>query len=113
MANDCIFCKIAKKELPSTIIEETDDIVVIEDLHPQAPTHLLVIPKTHYSTLLECKDEALLGAMLAMANKVARKTGIDADGFRVVTNVKEGGGQIVFHIHMHVMGGRPLKEGMG
>lgn len=113
MANDCIFCKIAKKELPSTIVEETDDIIVIEDLHPQAPTHLLVIPKTHYSTLLDCADETLLGAMLAMANKVARKTGIDEDGFRVVTNVKEGGGQVVFHIHTHVMGGRPLKEGMG
>ena len=113
MTNDCIFCKIARKELPSTIVEETDDIVVIEDLHPQAPTHLLIIPKTHYATLLDCEDKELLGDMLAMASKVARKTGIDEDGFRVVTNIKEGGGQVVFHIHMHVMGGRPLGGKMG
>lgn len=113
MADDCIFCKIVKKELPSTVVEETDNLIVIEDLNPQAPTHLLIIPKTHYATLLDCEDKALLGDMLAMANKVAEKTGIDTEGFRVVTNVKEGGGQIVFHIHTHVMGGRPLGGKMG
>lgn len=113
MANDCIFCKIAEKELPSTVIEETDNLIVIEDLHPQAPTHLLIIPKAHYATLLDCEDKKLLGDMMAMANKVAKKTGIDEDGFRVITNVKAGGGQVVFHIHMHVMGGRTLDEEMG
>ncbi|HHL40653.1 MAG TPA: histidine triad nucleotide-binding protein [Deltaproteobacteria bacterium] len=110
---DCIFCKIAAKEMSSTIIDETDDMIVVQDINPQAPTHVLVIPKTHYSTLLDCEDRSLLGEMLKTASRVARDLGIDERGFRVVVNTNDEGGQTVRHLHMHVLAGRPLSGNMG
>jgi histidine triad (HIT) family protein len=107
---DCIFCKIAKKEIPSKIIHEDDRLVVFEDIAPQAPTHVLVVPKKHISTTLEIKDEdnALIGHMLQAAARIAEKKGIAERGFRVVMNTNAEAGQTVFHIHLHVLGGRAM-----
>ncbi|MBI5233348.1 MAG: histidine triad nucleotide-binding protein [Deltaproteobacteria bacterium] len=110
---DCIFCRIAKKEIPSTIVLETENLMVIKDMNPQSPVHLLIIPKTHYSTLLDCSDKMLLADMLVTANEAAKKTGVDKKGFRIIINTNEEGGQTVFHLHMHLMAGRPLSGMMG
>jgi histidine triad (HIT) family protein len=107
---DCIFCKIAKKEIPSNIIHEDDRLVVFEDMSPQAPVHVLVVPKKHISTTLEIKDEdnELIGHMFQAAALIAKKKGIDERGFRVVMNTNAEAGQTVFHIHLHVLGGRAM-----
>ncbi len=110
---DCIFCKIAKKDIPSATVLENDTLIAIKDINPQAPVHILIIPKKHYSTILECKDKSLLGDMLSMANQIAEKLGIGKKGFRVVINTNSEGGQTVFHLHMHLLAGRPLSGAMG
>lgn len=110
---DCIFCKIASKEIKSSVVHETDDLLVINDINPQAPTHLLVIPKRHYSTLIECNDKTFLGNLLSTAVEMAKKAGIAERGFRTVINTNDEGGQTVFHLHMHVLGGRPQTGRMG
>ena len=105
---DCIFCRIARGELPANIAYEDDDVVAFHDLQPQAPTHILVIPKQHFSTLLELDEEQalLLGKLQLTAVEIARQQGLDEEGFRVVTNCLESAGQSVFHIHVHLLGGR-------
>lgn len=110
---DCIFCKIAKKDIPSAVVLESDSLIAVKDINPQSPTHILIMPKKHYATLLECKDKALLGDMLPMANQVAEKLGVDKKGFRIVINTNSEGGQTVFHLHMHLLAGRPLSGMMG
>jgi histidine triad (HIT) family protein len=110
---DCVFCKIVSKELPSTVVFETDGVVVIEDINPQASTHLLLIPRAHYPTLLECNDRDLLSELFTVAKEVAKKAGVDESGFRCVVNTNEEGGQTVFHLHMHLLAGRPLSGRMG
>lgn len=110
---DCIFCKIAKREIKSELIHETDELFVIRDIDPQAPTHLLIIPKKHYRGLTECKETDLLGTMLLTAATLAEKEGIAESGFRTVVNTNEDGGQTVFHLHMHVLGGKPQTGRMG
>jgi histidine triad (HIT) family protein len=110
---DCIFCKIAKKEIPSTIVLENDSLIAIKDINPQAPAHILIIPKKHYSTLLDCKDKTLLGEMLSMAKDVAVKLSVGAKGFRVSINTNDEGGQTVFHLHLHLLAGRPLSGMLG
>jgi histidine triad (HIT) family protein len=110
---DCIFCKIAAKEIDSKVVLETDDLIVIEDVNPQAPTHLLIIPKKHFSTIIDCDDKGLMGEMLATSVEVAKKAGIAESGFRTVVNTNDEGGQTVFHLHMHVLGGRPQTGKMG
>mgnify|MGYP001560637343 CR=1 FL=1 len=109
----CIFCRIVKKEIPSTIVLETENLMVIKDINPQSPAHLLIIPKTHYSTLLDCSDKTLLADMLVTANEAAKKIAVDKKGFRIIINTNEEGGQTVFHLHMHLMAGRPLSGMMG
>lgn len=110
---ECVFCKIASGEMDSTVVHETERLIVIEDINPQAPTHLLIIPKTHYSTILECGDMDLLGEMVKTASDVSRRLGIDKSGFRTVINTNEEGGQTVYHLHMHLLAGRPLSGRMG
>jgi len=112
-AMECIFCRIASKGIPSEVVFEDEQLIVIKDLHPQAPTHLLVMPKAHYESLLDCRDAALLGAMLETASSLAVEYGFAESGFRVVVNTNEEGGQTVFHLHMHVLAGRPLAGKMG
>ena len=118
---DCIFCKIVKKELPSTLVFENERIMVFKDIHPAAPVHLLIIPKKHIPTLSHCSedDAALLGEMMALIHKLAREEGIAVSGtetgtpqggFRVVVNTGPDGKQDVYHMHIHLMGGpRPWK----
>lgn len=110
---ECIFCKIASKGINADIVHETDKLVVIRDIDPQAPTHLLILPKKHYATLLDCDDSSLLGEMLSTAALVAKKLDFSGAGFRTVVNTNEEGGQSVFHLHMHVLAGRPLSGRMG
>lgn len=109
----CIFCKVAKKDIPSAVIMDTDSLIAIKDINPQAPVHILIMPKKHYATLLECKDKNLLGDMLHMANQIAEKLGVNEKGFRVIINTNQEGGQTVFHLHMHLLAGRPLSGAMG
>jgi len=106
----CIFCRIAEGSLPARTVLETDDLLAFHDLNPQAPTHVLVIPRRHLDSLaaLGPDDAGLAGALLAGAAEVARREGLEPGGYRVVTNIGEDGGQSVGHLHLHVLGGRPL-----
>ena len=110
--NDCIFCKIASGEIPAQKILETDDIVAFDDINPQAPVHFLVIPKKHIPTLddVTAEDAPLVGQMLFHAARIAREKGIAEQGYRQIINCREAGGQIVFHLHLHIMGGRPMSR---
>ncbi len=106
----CIFCQVVQGKLPSKFLYEDDDVVVINDLHPVAPVHLLVIPKKHIPTLSDISgdDQLLLGKVMVVAKKMADQTGIAEKGYKAVFNVKQWGGQSIYHIHLHVVGGAPL-----
>lgn len=111
MAGDnCIFCKIVSGEIPAAKIFEDDRAVVFRDINPQAPTHALVIPRQHVASLSEASetDEALLGHLLLVAARVARDEGLAASGYRTVINTGAEAGQTVFHLHVHLLGGRSL-----
>jgi histidine triad (HIT) family protein len=105
---DCLFCRIANKEIPSQIVYEDQQVVVFEDIHPQAPIHSLVISKSHFATLNEVRpgEEGLLGHMMLVATRVAKDKGLHKSGYRIVANCLEATGQSVFHIHLHLLGGR-------
>ena len=107
---DCIFCKIAHKELPSGIGYEDDDVMAFKDLNPEAPVHILVIPKKHIVNLSDAKpeDQQLLGKLMLTIQKIAAEQGIAESGYRVVTNCGEQGGQTVMHMHFHLLGGREM-----
>ena len=104
----CVFCKIAAGEIAATLVKRGDGMLAFKDMNPQAPTHLLVIPAHHVATLNDAKDPALLGKLLGFAREVARDAGIADRGYRVVLNTNPDGGQTVFHLHLHVLGGRPM-----
>ncbi len=106
----CLFCDIAARNVKATIVLETEDLVAIRDINPKAPTHLLVIPRKHIPTLNDLAegDAALVGKMFLLAKELARSEGIDVSGWRAVFNVNEGAGQSVFHIHLHLLGGRGM-----
>jgi histidine triad (HIT) family protein len=110
MSTDCIFCKIASGDIPSKKIFEDDEILAFEDVNPQAPVHFLVIPKAHIPTLDDVKEDqsALLGKMMVTAARIAGERGIADAGYREVINCREQGGQVVFHLHLHIMGGRKM-----
>ena len=107
---DCLFCKLVARDIPADIVFEDEDVIAFRDIAPQAPTHILIIPKRHISTLndLTEKDCALVGRLQFTAQKIAKEIGIADDGYRVVMNCNEDGGQTVYHIHMHLLGGRAL-----
>lgn len=106
----CIFCKIINKEISSNIVYEDEKVIAFHDINPQAPFHILVVPKRHISTLLELKEEdkELIGHIFLVINKVAKDLGFEERGYRVVVNCKEEAGQTVFHIHFHILAGRPM-----
>jgi len=106
--SDCIFCKIASGEIPASVVARTDRLVAFRDVGPQAPVHVLVIPTEHLASLEEVKDGQLLGEMLLLARQIARDEKLAADGYRIVLNTNRNGGQTVFHLHLHVLGGRRL-----
>ncbi len=109
---DCIFCKIAAGEIPAKIVRRSPDAVAFHDLMPQAPAHVLIIPTTHFVALRDATrstdGEAMLGRLMAFAAEVATDLGLDAGGYRIVTNTGADGGQSVFHMHLHLLGGRRL-----
>jgi len=106
--DDCIFCKIIVGEIPSKFVYEDDRCVAFDDIHPKAPVHVLVLPRKHIPRLMDAveSEEGLLGHLLSVANRIARDRGIAEEGYRVTINVNRGAGQVVFHLHLHVMGGR-------
>jgi histidine triad (HIT) family protein len=107
---DCLFCKIVAREIPSSIVYEDDRLLAFNDTNPQGPTHILIVPKRHIATLndLAAEDDAIVGEMVRRAAAIAKERGIDAGGFRTVFNTNRGAGQTVFHIHLHLIGGRSL-----
>jgi histidine triad (HIT) family protein len=109
MAGGCVFCKIAAGEIPATVVKRGDGMLAFRDLNPQAPTHVLLIPTDHLASLNDAKNPQLLGSLLAFAREVARAEGIAERGYRVVVNTNPDGGQTVFHLHLHLLGGRPMK----
>lgn len=107
MSADCLFCRIVRGEIPSKKVDEDADVFAFEDIAPRAPTHVLVVPKTHVGGVAEGADDpALLGAVLAGAARVAKSRGLS--DYRLVVNNGPGAGQSVFHLHVHLLGGRPL-----
>ncbi len=108
--DNCIFCKIIKKEIPSSIVYEDSEIIAFRDINPVAPVHILVIPKKHISSLIDLKtdNELLIGNIYTVINKIAKQEGIDEKGFRVIVNCGEDGGQEVKHLHFHILGGKKL-----
>ena len=107
---DCIFCKIAAHEIPASIVYEDDKLIAFDDLYPQAPVHVLLIPKEHYQDIADSIPDDLLLAMMRAIPEIAKIKGIDETGYRVVTNKGADAGQTVFHVHIHIMGGKTLKE---
>ncbi len=107
---DCIFCKIVRRELTATFVYEDEEVVAFEDIHPQAPVHTLVVPKKHIATIndLEDGEDRLAGRLLLTARTLAKQKGIAEKGYRLVFNCNAEGGQMVYHIHLHLLGGRPL-----
>jgi histidine triad (HIT) family protein len=106
----CLFCRISEKKIPAKIIYEDAEVVAFEDINPQAPVHTLIIPRKHIPTTLEitAEDEVLIGHLFCVAAKVAKEKGIDERGFRLVVNTNADAGQEVYHIHLHLLGGRHM-----
>lgn len=106
----CLFCKIAQHEIPSKIVFENDEVTAFEDINPQAPTHILIVPRRHVETLNELteQDALMLGKMVHTAIEIAKDRKISSSGYRLVWNTNRGAGQSVFHIHLHLLGGRAM-----
>jgi histidine triad (HIT) family protein len=113
---DCIFCQIVAGEVPTEILYQDEEVIAFRDINPQAPTHLIIIPKRHIPSLTHLSGEAdssLIGHMVNVANQLARKEGILESGYRLAINCGEWGGQLVPHLHMHLLGGRRLSGKLG
>ncbi len=108
--NDCLFCKLIAGEIPADVVYQDDDVFAFKDIAPQAPVHILVIPKEHIATINDANEEhqALLGKMMLTAKKIAKDQGLAENGYRLVINCNEDGGQTVYHLHMHILGGRSM-----
>ena len=107
---DCLFCKIARREIPAKIVHETDLLLAFEDIRPQAPVHIIIIPKSHIEKLSDIgeKDKFLMGSLMLAAKEVAKEKGVQESGYRVVINCNKDAGQVIFHIHLHLLGGRAM-----
>jgi histidine triad (HIT) family protein len=107
---DCLFCKIIDGDVPADIVHENDSLVAFRDIAPKAPTHILLIPRRHIATMNDLEDDhtSLAGELFVTAAKIAADEGLAEDGYRVVMNCNEAAGQSVFHIHLHLLGGRPM-----
>jgi histidine triad (HIT) family protein len=108
--SSCLFCKIINREIPGSIVYEDDQVLAFNDINPQAPTHVLLVPKRHIASLDELapQDDPIVGELVRRAAAIARSTGIAASGYRTVFNTNRDAGQTVFHIHLHLLGGRSL-----
>lgn len=109
-SEDCLFCKILAGDIPAEIVYESETAIAFRDINSQAPTHVLIIPRRHIATIndIDDTDHAIVGSLFSAASAIARKEGIADDGYRVVMNCNAGAGQTVFHIHLHMLGGRAL-----
>ena len=109
---DCIFCKLANGEIPTDIVAENELACAFRDMNPQAPVHVLVVPKAHYDNIVDSVPGDVLAAMAELVSEVAQKEGVAESGFRTIMNTGADAGQTVMHLHMHVLGGRSLGEGL-
>lgn len=108
MSDNCLFCRIVRKDIPASIVFENEHVVAFRDIDPKAPTHVLLVPRVHVASLDETTDGAMLGELMLAAATVARAEGVAASGYRAVVNTGSDGGQTVFHLHVHLLGGRAL-----
>ena len=108
MADDCLFCRIVRKEIPAKLVAEDEHCIAFRDINPQAPLHVLVIPREHVPSLDEARDPELLGRLSLMAADIARREGVATSGYRTVMNTNSAAGQTVFHVHLHLLGGRSM-----
>jgi histidine triad (HIT) family protein len=108
VADDCLFCRIVRKEIPAKLVAEDEHCVAFRDINPQAPVHVLVIPRAHVPSLNQATDAAMIGRLSLMAAEIARSEGVAESGYRTVINTNAGAGQTVFHVHLHLLGGRAL-----
>jgi histidine triad (HIT) family protein len=108
VASDCLFCRIVRKEIPASLVAENEHCVAFRDINPQAPVHILVIPREHVASVNEVRDPAVIAQMTVMARDLARSEGIAERGYRTVINTNSDAGQTVFHIHLHLLGGRRM-----
>jgi histidine triad (HIT) family protein len=115
MTDSCIFCKIVSKEMKAEIVYQDEQATAFRDLHPVAPTHILIVPNKHIKSVgtLETKDEPLIGHLFTVARKLAEEEGVSNGGYRLITNTGANGGQTVFHLHMHLIGGQMMRYPMG
>lgn len=109
MPDECIFCKIGAGQIPVEPVYEDAEFVAFRDLNPQAPVHVLLIPRAHYPTLMDVQDMELMGRALRAVQQTAATLGLAEEGFRVVVNTRDNGGQTVYHVHFHILGGRFLQ----
>ena len=112
---ECIFCKIVKGQAPATTVYKDDGITAFLDIHPVAPTHILIVPNKHITSVNEILpgDEPLMGQLFTVARKLAEQEGIDKNGYRLIVNTGAHGGQVVYHLHMHLMGGQRMRHPIG
>lgn len=108
MADGCLFCRIVRGEIPAKIVAETPECIAFRDINPQAPTHVVIVPREHVASLDAARDPALVGRLALLAAEIARTEGIAERGYRTVINTNADAGQTVFHIHLHLLGGRAL-----
>jgi histidine triad (HIT) family protein len=115
MTNSCVFCKIVSNEVKAEFVYRDDQVIAFRDIHPVAPTHLLIVPNKHIESVsaLEEEDEALMGHLFSVARKLAEEAGISKGGYRLITNTGADGGQTVFHLHVHLIGGQRMRYPMG
>ena len=109
---DCIFCKIVRGEIPANIVYESENVLAFDDVNPMAPVHVVVVPKLHVATLMDVSD-GMMDDIISAVQEVAKIKEIDKKGFRTVINCNKEGGQVIFHLHIHILGGRKLSDDMG
>jgi histidine triad (HIT) family protein len=108
MADDCLFCRIVRGEIPATVVHTDDHVVAFRDINPQAPVHVVIVPREHVASLNDATDAEMLGRLSLAASEIARREGIADSGYRTVVNTNRAAGQTVFHIHLHLLGGRSM-----
>ncbi|HEX8945740.1 MAG TPA: histidine triad nucleotide-binding protein [Gemmatimonadaceae bacterium] len=108
MPDQCLFCSIVRREIPATLVYEDEHVIAFRDINPQAPTHVVIVPRDHVASLNDATDDAQIGRLSLAAAKIARDQGIAESGYRTVVNTNGDAGQTVFHIHLHLLGGRRM-----
>ena len=108
MSDTCLFCKIVRRDIPADVVLENDHVVAFRDIDPKAPTHILIVPREHLTSLEDASSATMLGELMLAAKSIARTEGIAVSGYRVVVNTGADGGQSVFHLHVHLLGGRSM-----